>query len=88
MKTNKQLSVKQIICANIIAAEEVAGNVCQGLAVKLAKAFVFSKRGLNMDELCYISQQCEIALENIHELSLTADKDIEFNNICKTYYNI
>lgn len=57
MKTNKQLSVKQIICANIIAAEEVAGNVCQGLAVKLAKAF-------------------------------TADKDIEFNNICKTYYNI
>ena len=29
MGTNKQLSIKQIICFNIIAAEKVAGDVCQ-----------------------------------------------------------
>lgn len=40
MGTNKQLSIKQIICFNIIAAEKVAGNICQGLAVKLGKAFI------------------------------------------------
>lgn len=29
MGTSNQLSIKQIICFNIIAAEKVAGDVCQ-----------------------------------------------------------
>lgn len=41
MGTIKQISIKQIICFNIIAAEKVAGDVCQGLAVKLGKAFIY-----------------------------------------------
>lgn len=68
MGTSNHLSIKQIICFNIIAAEKVAGNICQGLAVKLGKAF------------SYISRQCEIALQNISELGLTEAK----NNIMGT----
>lgn len=57
-------SNKQIICFNIIAAEKVAGNICQGLAVKLGKAFIY-------DEISYI------ALQNISELGLTEAKNNE-----------
>ena len=81
MGTNKQLSIKQIICSNIIAAEKVAGDVCQGLAIKLAKAFIYDSRDIDADEISYISQQCEIALQNISELGLTEAKDNETNNI-------
>ena len=44
MGTIKQISIKQIICSNIIAAEKVAGDVCQGLAIKLSKAFIYDSR--------------------------------------------
>lgn len=73
MGTNKQLSIKQIICSNIIAAEKVA--------VKLAKAFIYDSRDIDADEISYICQQCEIALQNISELGLTEAKNKEMNNI-------
>ena len=83
MVTSNQLSIKQIICFNIIAAEKVAGNICQGLAVKLGKAFIYDNR--DIDEISYISQQCEIALQNISELGLTEAKNNEMNNIIAKY---
>lgn len=85
MGTNKQLSIKQIICFNIIAAEKVVGDVCQGLAIKLAKAFIYDSRDIDADEISYISQQCEIALQNISELGLTEAKNNEMNNIIAKY---
>ena len=81
MGTSNQLSIKQIICFNIIAAEKVAGDVCQGLAVKLAKEFIYHNRDMDANEISYISQQCEIALQNISELGLTEAKNNETNNI-------
>lgn len=81
MGANKQLSIKQIICSNIIASEKVAGNICQGLAVKLGKAFIYDNRDIDVNEISYISQQCEIALQNISELGLTEAKNNEMNNI-------
>lgn len=48
MGTSNQLSIKQIICFNIIAAEKVAGNICQGLAVKLGKAFIYDNRDIDV----------------------------------------
>lgn len=80
MGTSNQLSIKQIICFNIIAAEKVAGDVCQGLAVKLAKEFIYHNRDMDANEISYISRQCEIALQNIFELGLTEAK----NNIMGT----
>lgn len=74
-------TIKQIICSNIMEAEKVAGNVCQGLAVKLAKAFIYHNRDMDANEISYISQQCEIALQNISELGLTEAKNKEMNNI-------
>lgn len=65
MGTIKQISIKQIICSNIMAAEKVAGDVCQGLAVKLAKEFIYHNRDMDANEISYISRQCEIALQNI-----------------------
>lgn len=85
MGTNKQLSIKQIICFNIIAAEKVAGDVCQGLAVKLGKAFIYDNRDIDANEISYISQQCAIALQNISELGLTEAKNKEMNNIIAKY---
>lgn len=85
MGTNKQLIIKQIICSNIIAAEKVAGNICQGLAVKLGKAFIYDNRDIDVNEISYISQQCEIALQNISELGLTEAKNNEMNNIIAKY---
>lgn len=85
MGTNKQLSIKQIICFNIIAAEKVAGDVCQGLAVKLAKEFIYHNRDMDANEISYISRQCEIALQNISELGLTEAKNNEMNNIIAKY---
>lgn len=85
MGTNKQLSIKQIICFNIIAAEKVAGDVCQGLAVKLAKEFIYHNRDMDANEISYISRQCEIALQNIFELGLTEAKNNEMNNIIAKY---
>lgn len=85
MGTNKQLSIKQIICFNIIAAEKVAGNICQGLAVKLGKAFIYDNRDIDVNEISYISQQCEIALQNISKLGLTEAKNNEMNNIIAKY---
>ena len=85
MGTNKQLSIKQIICFNIIAAEKVAGDVCQGLAIKLAKAFIYDSRDIDADEISYISRQCEIALQNISELGHTEAKNNEMNNIIAKY---
>ena len=81
MGMNRQLSIKQIICSNIIAAEKVAGDVCQGLA----KAFIYDSRDIDADEISYISQQCEIALQNISELGLTEAKNNEMNNIIAKY---
>lgn len=81
MGTSNQLILKQIICFNIIAAEKVAGNICQGLAVKLGKAFIYDNRDIDVNEISYISQQCEIALQNISELGLTEAKNNEMNNI-------
>lgn len=81
MGTSNKLSIKQIICFNIIAAEKVAGDVCQGLAVKLAKEFIYHNRDIDVNEISYISQQCEIALQNISELGLTEAKNNEMNNI-------
>lgn len=81
MGTSNQLSIKQIICFNIIAAEKVAGNICQGLAVKLGKAFIY----IDVNEISYISQQCEIALQNISKLGLTEAKNNEMNNIIAKY---
>lgn len=75
MGTNKQLSIKQIICFNIIAAEKVAGDVCQGLAVKLAKEFIYHNRDMDANEISYISRQCEIALQNIFELGSYGSKE-------------
>lgn len=51
-----------------------------GIAVKLGKAFIYDNR----DEISYISQQCEIALQNISELGLTEAKNNEMNNIMGT----
>lgn len=85
MGTSNQLSIKQIICFNIIAAEKVAGNICQGLAVKLGKAFIYDNRDIDVNEISYISQQCEIALQNISELGLTEVKNNEINNIIAKY---
>lgn len=81
MGTNKRPSIKQIICPNIIAAGKVAGDVCQGLAIKLAKAFIYDRRDIDADEISYISRQCEIALQDISESGLTEAKDNETNNI-------
>lgn len=81
MKTIKQLDIKQIICLNIIAAEQVAENVCQGLAIKLAKAYIYDNRDIDTDEIAYIDRQCEIALRNISNLGLTEAKNKEMNNI-------
>lgn len=85
MGTSNQLSIKQIICSNIIAAEKVAGDVCQGLAVKLAKEFIYHNRDMDVNEILYISRQCEIALQNISELGLTEAKNNEMNNIIAKY---
>lgn len=85
MGTSNQLSIKQIICFNIIAAEKVAGDVCQGLAVKLAKEFIYHNRDMDANEISYISRQCEIALQNILELGLTEAKNKEMNNIIAKY---
>ena len=85
MGTIKQISIKQIICFNIIAAEKVAGNICQGLAVKLGKAFIYDNRDIDVNEIPYISRQCEIALQNISELGLTEAKNNEMNNIIAKY---
>lgn len=85
MGTNNQLSIKQIICFNIIAAEKVAGNICQGLAVKLGKEFIYHNRDMDANEISYISRQCEIALQNISELGLTEAKNNEMNNIIAKY---
>lgn len=85
MGTIKQISIKQIICSNIIAAEKVAGNICQGLAVKLAKEFIYHNRDMDVNEILYISRQCEIALQNISELGLTEAKNNEMNNIIAKY---
>ncbi len=85
MGTIKQISIKQIICSNIIAAEKVAGDVCQGLAVKLAKEFIYHNRDMDANEISYISRQCEIALQNISELGLTEAKNNEMNNIIAKY---
>lgn len=85
MGTSNQLSIKQIICFNIIAAEKVAGDVCQGLAVKLAKEFIYHNRDMDANEILYISQQCAIALQNISELGLTEAKNNEMNNIIAKY---
>lgn len=85
MGTIKQISIKQIICSNIMAAEKVAGDVCQGLAVKLAKEFIYHNRDMDANEISYISQQCEIALQNISELGLTKAKNNEMNNIIAKY---
>ena len=85
MGTIKQISIKQIICFNIIAAEKVAGDVCQGLAVKLGKAFIYDNRDIDANEISYISQQCAIALQNISELGLTEAKNKEMNNIIAKY---
>lgn len=85
MGTSNQLSIKQIICFNIIAAEKVAGNICQGLAVKLGKAFIYDNRDIDVNEISYISQQCEIALQNISKLGLTEVKNNEMNNIIAKY---
>lgn len=85
MGTIKQISIKQIICFNIIAAEKVAGNICQGLAVKLGKAFIYDNRDIDVNEISYISQQCEIALQNISKLGLTEAKNNEMNNIIAKY---
>lgn len=85
MGTIKQISIKQIICSNIMAAEKVAGNICQGLAVKLGKAFIYDNRDIDVNEISYISQQCEIALQNISELGLTEAKNNEMNNIIAKY---
>lgn len=85
MGTIKQISIKQIICSNIIAAEKVAGDVCQGLAVKLAKEFIYHNRDMDANEISYISRQCEIALQNISELGLTEVKNNEMNNIIAKY---
>lgn len=85
MGMSNQLSIKQIICFNIIAAEKVAGNICQGLAVKLGKAFIYDNRDIDVNEISYISQQCDIALQNISELGLTEAKNNEMNNIIAKY---
>lgn len=85
MGTIKQISIKQIICFNIMAAEKVAGDVCQGLAVKLAKEFIYHNRDMDANEISYISQQCAIALQNISELGLTEAKNKEMNNIIAKY---
>lgn len=85
MGTSNKLSIKQIICFNIIAAEKVAGNICQGLAVKLGKAFIYDNRDIDVNEISYISQQCEIALQNISKLGLTEAKNNEMNNIIAKY---
>lgn len=85
MGTIKQISIKQIICYNIMAAEKVAGDVCQGLAVKLAKEFIYHNRDMDANEISYISRQCEIALQNIFELGLTEAKNNEMNNIIAKY---
>lgn len=81
MGTDKRLSIKQIICSNIIAAGKVAGDVCQGLAIKLAKAFIYDSRDIDADEISSISRQCEIALQNISGLGLTEARNNETNNI-------
>lgn len=85
MGTIKQISIKQIICSNIMAAEKVAGDVCQGLAVKLAKEFIYHNRDMDANEISYINRQCEIALQNISELGLTEAKNKEMNNIIAKY---
>ena len=85
MGTIKQISIKQIICSNIMAAEKVAGDVCQGLAVKLTKEFIYHNRDMDANEISYISRQCEIALQNISELGLTEAKNNEMNNIIAKY---
>lgn len=81
MGTIKQISIKQIVCSNIIAAEKVAGDVCQGLAIKLAKEFIYHNRDMDANEISYISRQCEIALQKTFELGLTEAKNKEMNNI-------
>lgn len=63
----------------------VAGNICQGLAVKLGKAFIYDRRDIDVNEISYISQQCEIALQNISKLGLTEAKNNEMNNIIAKY---
>lgn len=85
MGTIRQISIKQIICSNIMAAEKVAGDVCQGLAVKLAKEFIYHNRDMDANEISYISRQCEIALQNISELGLTEAENNEMNNIIAKY---
>lgn len=65
--------------------EKVAGNICQGLAVKLGKAFIYDNRDIDVNEILYISRQCEIALQNISELGLTEAKNNEMNNIIAKY---
>ena len=81
MGTNKRLSIKQIICHNIIASGKVAGDVCQGLAIKPAKAFIYDIRDIDADEIPYISRQCGIALQNISGSGLTEARDNGTNNI-------
>lgn len=81
MGTDKQPSIKQVICPDIIAAGKVAGDVCQGLAIKPAKAFIYDSRDIDADEISYISRQCGIALQNISGLGLTEAKNNETNNI-------
>lgn len=68
-----------------MASEKVAGDVCQGLAVKLAKEFIYHNRDMDANEISYISRQCEIALQNISELGLTEAKNNEMNNIIAKY---
>lgn len=63
METDRRPGIKQIICYNIIAAGKVAGDVCQGLAVKPAKAFIYDSRDADAGEIPYIGRQCGIASE-------------------------
>lgn len=81
MGTIKQLDIKQMICLNIIAAEQVAENVCQDHAVKLAKAYIYNNQDIDTDEIVYINRQCEIALRNISNLGLTEAKNKALHNI-------
>lgn len=48
------------------------------------KAFIYDNRDIDVNEISYISQQCEIALQNISKLGLTEAKNNEMNNIMGT----
>lgn len=71
MVQEKQFSIKQAICASVIATERMNLSVCQGLAIKLAKKGISSSPEISADEMSYISRQAEIAANNIAELGLT-----------------